>query len=188
MALTWQRILFIELQVLVCECARSEVAQITDSLRCVSEGVEHSGVNFPGFAVLTKALLNGTGLPALRTAKLLAKFLGCTDVVSVHLFLTLVGCSIRILPLVVLEVVKCLVVYKRDRAMQTTFSFLSRWPNRRAVGDELELELELIQTHMAQKPLLWVEVGAHAVRNRLKCGGVGWAGAGVAWRLCVCCL
>jgi hypothetical protein len=33
--------------------------------------------------------------------------------------------------------------------------------------------------------LLWVEVGAHAVRNRSKCGGVGWAGAGVAWRLCV---
>jgi len=31
---------------------------------------------------------------------------------------------------------------------------------------ELELELELIQAHMAQKPLLWVEVGAHAVRNR----------------------
>jgi hypothetical protein len=28
---------------------------------------------------------------------------------------------------------------------------------------------------MAQKPLLWVEVGAHAVRNRSKCGGVGWA-------------
>jgi hypothetical protein len=28
-----------------------------------------------------------------------------------------------------------------------------------------ELELELIQTHMAQKPLLWIEVGAHAVRN-----------------------
>ena len=51
---------------------------------------------------------------------------------------------------------------------------------------ELELELELIQTHMAQKPLLWVKVGAHAVRNRSKCGGVGWAGAGVAWRLGVC--
>ena len=51
---------------------------------------------------------------------------------------------------------------------------------------EHELELELIQTHMAQKPLLWVEVGAHAVRNRAKCGGVGWAGAGVAWRLGVC--
>jgi hypothetical protein len=30
---------------------------------------------------------------------------------------------------------------------------------------ELELELELIQTHMTQKPLLWVEVGAHAVRK-----------------------
>ena len=28
-----------------------------------------------------------------------------------------------------------------------------------AVAFELELELELIQTHMAQKPLLWVEVG-----------------------------
>ena len=26
---------------------------------------------------------------------------------------------------------------------------------------------------MAQKPLLWVEVGAHSVRNRSKCGGVG---------------
>jgi hypothetical protein len=26
----------------------------------------------------------------------------------------------------------------------------------------VELELELIQTHMTQKPLLWVEVGAHA--------------------------
>jgi hypothetical protein len=37
----------------------------------------------------------------------------------------------------------------------------------------LELELELIQTHMTQKPLLWVEVGAHVVRNRPKCGGVG---------------
>jgi len=28
---------------------------------------------------------------------------------------------------------------------------------------------------MAQKPLLWVEAGAHAVRSRLKCGGVGCA-------------
>jgi hypothetical protein len=50
-----------------------------------------------------------------------------------------------------------------------------------------ELELELIQTHMTQKPLLWVEVGAHAVRKRSGCAGVVWAGAGVAWRLCVCC-
>jgi len=39
---------------------------------------------------------------------------------------------------------------------------------------------------MAQKPLLWVEVGAHAVRYRPKCGGVVWAGAAVAWRLGVC--
>jgi hypothetical protein len=37
-----------------------------------------------------------------------------------------------------------------------------------------ELKLELIQTHMTQKPLLWVEVevGAHAVRKRLECAGV----------------
>jgi hypothetical protein len=61
----------VELQVLVCECVRSEVAQIVDSLRCVSEGAKHSGVNFPGFAVLTKALLNRTGLPALSTVELL---------------------------------------------------------------------------------------------------------------------
>jgi hypothetical protein len=52
----------------------------------------------------------------------------------------------------------------------------------------VELELELIQTHMTQKLLLWVKAGAHAVRKRSECGGVGWAGAGVAWRLCVCCL
>ena len=51
---------------------------------------------------------------------------------------------------------------------------------------ELKLELGLIETHMAQKPLLRVEVGAHAVRSRSKCGGVGWTGAGVAWRLGVC--
>ena len=88
--------------VLVCECVRSEVAQIVDSLRCVSEGAEHSGVNFPGFAVLTKALLNRTGLPALSTVELLVQFLSCTDVVGVHLLLTLIGCSTRILPLVVL--------------------------------------------------------------------------------------
>jgi hypothetical protein len=109
----------------------------------VSGGAEHSGVNllqnFPGFAVLTKALLNRTGLSALSTVELLVEFLGCTDVlaVGVRLLLTLVGCSTRILPLVVLEVTKCLVVYKRDCAMQTTFSFLTRWSNRRAVDDEV---------------------------------------------------
>jgi hypothetical protein len=37
---------------------------------------------------------------------------------------------------------------------------------------ELELELSAIQTHMAQKPLLWVEAGAHAVRKRRESGGV----------------
>jgi hypothetical protein len=50
---------------------------------------------------------------------------------------------------------------------------------------ELELELELIQTHMTQKPLLWIEVGAHAVRKRSECARVVWAGEGAAWRLYV---
>jgi hypothetical protein len=63
----------VELQVLVCECVRSEVAQVAGSLSCVSEGSEHSGVNF---AVLTKALLNRTGLPALSTVELLASIFG----------------------------------------------------------------------------------------------------------------
>lgn len=40
---------------------------------------------------------------------------------------------------------------------------------------------------------MWVEVDAHAVRKRPECGGVVLqggvgAGAGVAWRLCVCVL
>jgi hypothetical protein len=30
------------------------------------------------------------------------------------------------------------------------------------LNDTLKLELELIQAYMAQKPLLWVEVGTHA--------------------------
>ena len=36
-----------------------------------------------------------------------------------------------------------------------------------------ELELELIQTHMARKPMLRVKVGARALRNQ-----AGWAGGG----------
>jgi hypothetical protein len=36
----------------------------------------------------------------------------------------------------------------------------------------LLVELERIQTHMTQMQLLWVEVGAHAVRERSeRCGG-----------------
>jgi hypothetical protein len=54
-----------------------------------------------------------------------------------------------------------------------------------AAASDFELELELIQAHMTQKPLLWIEVGAHVVRKRSECAGVVWAGAGVAWRLCV---
>ena len=42
---------------------------------------------------------------------------------------------------------------------------------------ELELKLELIQTHMTQKPMLRVEVGALDARQakNLKRGGVGQA-------------
>ena len=48
---------------------------------------------------------------------------------------------------------------------------------------ELELELELIQTHMAQKPVLRVEVGARALRVRSVSREEAWASAGVqgAW-------
>jgi hypothetical protein len=40
----------------------------------------------------------------------------------------------------------------------------------------MSYEVELIQNHMTQKPLLWVEVGAHAVRKRSECSGVVSAG------------
>jgi hypothetical protein len=40
---------------------------------------------------------------------------------------------------------------------------------------ELELELELIQARMTQKPMLWVEVGARAVRERSKKWLAGWS-------------
>jgi hypothetical protein len=96
----------VEVQVIVCECVRSEVAQIVDSLRCVSEGTEHSDVNFPGFAVLTKTLLTRTGLPALSTVELPVEFLSCTDVVGVHLLLSFLvllpnGSTFGVGPLVV---------------------------------------------------------------------------------------
>ena len=43
-----------------------------------------------------------------------------------------------------------------------------------------ELELELIQAHMTQKPMLRVEVGARALRVLIKkCGWTGRASAGV---------
>ena len=45
----------------------------------------------------------------------------------------------------------------------------------------LELELELIQTHMTQKPMLRVEAGARALRMLVKnvCGWTERASAGV---------
>lgn len=36
------------------------------------------------------------------------------------------------------------------------------------------LNFELVQAHTEQKPFLWVEARANTVRNRPKCGGVGW--------------
>jgi hypothetical protein len=41
------------------------------------------------------------------------------------------------------------------------------WPYEFPGRNELELELELILAHMAQKPLLWVEAGAPMVRNKI---------------------
>ena len=51
------------------------------------------------------------------------------------------------------------------------FVFLAR----ALLSDHLELELELIQTQMTQKPMLRVEVGARALRNQTG-GGGGWGG------------
>ena len=45
----------------------------------------------------------------------------------------------------------------------------------------VELELELIQTQMTQKPMLRVEVGARALRNQTG-GGRAAAGEGVLLR------
>ena len=49
--------------------------------------------------------------------------------------------------------------------------------------EELELELELIQIHMAQKPMLRVEVGSRALRVRSVSREEAWASAGMqdAW-------
>jgi len=45
----------------------------------------------------------------------------------------------------------------------------------------VELELELIQTHLAQKPLLWVEVGACGAQQvKVWWGGMGRRGCRVA--------
>ena len=41
-----------------------------------------------------------------------------------------------------------------------------------------ELELELIQTHMTQKPMLRLEVGVRALRVRSVSRGEAWASAG----------
>ena len=53
------------------------------------------------------------------------------------------------------------------------------WPR----GPCLALELELIHAHMAQKPMLRVEVGARALRMRSVPREEAWASAGVqdAW-------
>jgi hypothetical protein len=61
-------------------------------------------------------------------------------------------------------------------------------PGEKSPYHSVELELELTQAHITQKPLLWKEVGAHAVRKRAECTGVVWAGAGVALSrgACVC--
>ena len=51
--------------------------------------------------------------------------------------------------------------------------FLSPTPMQRVrLQHPWEPELELIRLNIAQKPLLWVEVGAHAVCKRPGCDGV----------------
>ena len=48
-----------------------------------------------------------------------------------------------------------------------------------SVMNQIELELELIQFHMAQKPVLRGEVGARALRVRSVSRKEVWASAGV---------
>jgi hypothetical protein len=81
--------------------------------------------------------------------------------------------------------------FKVDRRVRSYYYFtvlMGRIPVRcrcRRARLELELELLVIQAHMSQKPLLWVEADARAVRKRSECAGVVWACAGVAWCACV---
>ena len=51
---------------------------------------------------------------------------------------------------------------------------------------ELELELELIQTHMTQKPMLRVEAGARALRMLVKICVVGQKGQVRVCKALVC--
>ena len=56
-------------------------------------------------------------------------------------------------------------------------------PERALFYDTAELELELIQSHMAQKPVLRGEVGCQVLRVRSVSKEEAWASAGVqgAW-------
>ena len=56
--------------------------------------------------------------------------------------------------------------------------------NTSAKNSELELELELIQTRMTQKPMLWVEVGKGALFPHVAGGPSLWVTLRVLWSLC----
>ena len=77
--------------------------------------------------------------------------------------------------------------HKRHATSSLAHTAPSVWPFSRRMHTHFysrqvafELELELTQAHMAQEPLLWVETGAHAVRSRSNCGGVGCTTHGFA--------
>jgi hypothetical protein len=65
------------------------------------------------------------------------------------------------------------------------FSHKSANPCARLLTSQEERSRVRIQTHLAQKPLIQVEVNAHVVRKRPGRDGAVWAGAGVAWCVCV---
>ena len=54
-----------------------------------------------------------------------------------------------------------------------------RWSDACTGFSRSQFELELIQTHVVQKPVLRVEVGARALRVRLVSREVAWASVGV---------
>ena len=69
--------------------------------------------------------------------------------------------------------------FSQKRMIQATTWILKTITKKLLAGFELELELELIQSHMAQKPMLRGEVGARALCVRSVSREEAWASAGV---------
>ena len=74
---------------------------------------------------------------------------------------------------------KSLSIKSATEILQTSF----RWTQTKKIAEELELELELIQPHMAQKPVLRGEVGCACVAREVSVERGGMGERGCARRL-----